>query len=169
MKLLKIIKTQDICSGQGKKETSSNYLQREVVRAVVFDEERNVGLIHVGTLNFHQLPGGGIETGESKEEALRREIIEELGCKIEILSEIGQIDEYRDYKSTLQQNYCYICRVIGKKGKPSPTEGELKYGCDLLWLPINEAVKQLQNDQPIKIAGQFSNKRDLLLLQEALL
>lgn len=37
---------------------------REAVRAVVFDYEGNIALLHVAKKNYYKLPGGGIEGAE---------------------------------------------------------------------------------------------------------
>lgn len=60
--------------------------------AVVFDEHRR--LLAILERGKYFLPGGGIESGESAEEAVIRENIEETGITIRILREIGPANEF---------------------------------------------------------------------------
>jgi 8-oxo-dGTP pyrophosphatase MutT (NUDIX family) len=43
-------------------------------------------------LVLHRPPGGGIEEGESPEQAVRRELHEELGIQLTVVEELGEID-----------------------------------------------------------------------------
>ena len=64
---------------------------REGVRALIIDEADNVLLLRFAWLGcdapggFWANPGGGIEPGESRLEALRRELYEEVGLFVEEL------------------------------------------------------------------------------------
>src|SRR5580704_12292734 len=52
------------------------------VRGVVLNEARGVLLVEHTYVHGWHLPGGGVERGESAEEALGRELIEEAGVKL---------------------------------------------------------------------------------------
>ena len=56
--------------------------------------------------DYYVTPGGKIEENESHEEALRREIKEELGIEIEIKDQCLELDD-RDYNDSFQ--YFYEC------------------------------------------------------------
>lgn len=65
-------------------------------------------------------PGGKIETGESPEEALRREIREELEVEVNVGDHIDTI-EY-DYPAFHLSMKCYACTIAG--GSPHLLEHE---------------------------------------------
>lgn len=60
-----------------------------------------------------EFPGGKIESGETREEALIREIKEELELDIKISKYITTIDyDYPDFYLTM---HCFLCEVCGGK------------------------------------------------------
>lgn len=67
-----------------------------------------MALLHVSKRGYHKLPSGGIEAGESITEALEREIKEEIGCGIDIISELGQIVDIKEKWEIRQESFCYM-------------------------------------------------------------
>ncbi len=58
-----------------------------------------------------EFPGGKVEAGESKEEALQREILEELNIEITVGKELETIvHHYPDFSLRL---YPFICQYVG--------------------------------------------------------
>ena len=65
-----------------------------------------------------EFPGGKIENAESKEEALRREISEELGCVVDVGREVATTShEYEFGTVVLTTFYCVLTNGI-----PEPIE-----------------------------------------------
>ncbi|WP_338754837.1 (deoxy)nucleoside triphosphate pyrophosphohydrolase [Bacillus sp. FJAT-52991] len=65
-----------------------------------------------------EFPGGKIEQGESPEEALRREIEEEMHCKIEIGEQVEHT--VYEYDFGIVHLTTFFCRIV--EGKPVLTE-----------------------------------------------
>lgn len=82
--------------------------------------------------NKWEFPGGKIETGETKEAALHREIKEELNCKIKINNYLTTINhEYKTFNLTM---HVYICTLI--EGNPLLIEHT-----DSIWCKKEELKK----------------------------
>ena len=82
------------------------------------------------------LPGGVVELGEFIEEALRREIREEVSITMEVGGLVGVYDKiFRDGRGRVLYHYV----VVDYWGRPA--SGRLKAGSDISevrWLPIRE-------------------------------
>jgi len=138
---------------------------REASRAVLFDENGLIPLLFVSNYNYHKLPGGGIDDGEDKAQALIREVIEEVGSKIEVTGEVGKIIEYRSKWNLKQISYCYVGKITSK-GSPTFTEKELSQNFKLVWLPLDEAISKVENDKPTNYEGSFIRQRDIVFLKK---
>lgn len=144
------------------------YEERKAARAVVFDPDGNVTLLHATQKHYHKLPGGGVEKGESIEAALRREVLEEIGCSIEDLRELGMIEEYRNKLGLHQLSYCFTANVTGEKGEQNLEAGEMADGHEPEWLSIERAIQTLERESGVEdYEGKFIQMRDLAFLKAA--
>lgn len=109
----------------------------EVVAGVIFcqDEilcvQRPKNKLHYISEKF-EFPGGKIEPGESKEEALHRELLEELNLSTNIKSFfLTVVHLYPDFELTM---HSFICEVVSK-------DLTLHEHIDQQWLKVNELTK----------------------------
>jgi 8-oxo-dGTP pyrophosphatase MutT (NUDIX family) len=141
------------------------YKPRTAARAIIFDGDK-IALLNVTKHNFYKLPGGGVDDGEIIEDALTREILEEVGCTVDVIKEIGEILEHRSQWGLVQTSHCYLADIM-KKGKPSFTEKEISEGFELVWVSLDEAIKLVGNSKPDSYHGNFVIARDLEFLRRA--
>ena len=116
----------------------------EVVAAIIL-RERRIFATQRGYgewKDWWEFPGGKIEPGESPEDALKREIREELATEIEV-DELLTTVEY-DYPKFHLTMHCYLCTIIS--GDLSLLEHE-----DARWLALDEldCVKWLPADKDV--------------------
>ena len=92
--------------------------------------------------DWWEFPGGKIEPEESQEDALKREIREELATEIEVGTLLSTV-EY-DYPKFHLTMHCYLCTIIS--GELSLLEHE-----DARWLTTDEldSVKWLPADKDV--------------------
>lgn len=76
-----------------------------------------------------EFPGGKIEAGESAQEALKREISEEMNCQIDIGEQVDHT--VYEYDFGIVHLTTFSCKLI--EGKPELTEHVA-----IKWLPANE-------------------------------
>jgi 8-oxo-dGTP diphosphatase len=109
----------------------------EVVAAIIYFEDKILCVQRAkNKLSYisekFEFPGGKIEQGETQEEALTRELFEELNVVTEIKSFFSTVvHEYPDFELTM---HCYICEVKTK-------ELTLNEHIAQEWLSVHELTK----------------------------
>lgn len=167
MKLLATITDEDVFDG-AKNLASENFFKRQAARAIVFNDKDEIYLLHMSNHGYHKLPGGGIDISEDIHKALYRELIEEIGCPAKVVSEVGEIIEYRNGMEWVQKSYCFIARQAGELGETHLDQGEIEEGAQTaIATSIDEAIEILESDLPTTYEGKFIQQRDLVFLRTA--
>lgn len=106
--------------------------QIEVVAAIIHDDEGRIFATQRGYGDFKdwwEFPGGKMESGETPEEALKREIREELSTEISVDGFLCTV-EY-DYPKFHLTMHCFLCSLL----------------TDALHLNEHEAAKWLTHEE----------------------
>lgn len=119
--------------------------QIEVVAAIIHDDEGRIFATQRGYgdwKDWWEFPGGKMEPGETPEEALLREIWEELETRIVVERLVKTVEwDYPKFHLTM---HCFLCHI--ESGHPVLLEHEaarwLKQGKldDVNWLPADRIV-----------------------------
>ena len=104
-----------------------------VVAAVIRDQERFLACRrapHKGLAGKWEFPGGKVEPLETDEEALVREILEELGVKVSI--EQFLIETSQNHGESTIEMFTYLASLSAERPTQSSDHDQMK------WLPLNE-------------------------------
>ena len=127
--------------------TPSNIPAFEVVAAAIF-VDRSIYCFKRGIDKYSYLsekfefPGGKIEIGENDEDALKRELAEEIGVEVYVDEKIITVNHsYPDFDLIM---HCYRCRILA--GTPKLQEHQ-----EVRLIPIEELEKLewLEADLPV--------------------
>ena len=140
---------------------NGNEILRLAVRAVIFNEDK-ILMAHLRKTDEYKFPGGGRKENETAEEALKREVLEEVGYNvIEIGEKIGIITEYdtakegNEYYFKMISEY-YIAKVDYVQLEQNLEENEKELLFEPCWVDIKEAYntnKQRINERKEKTPG----------------
>ena len=122
----------------------SNAKKRTIVRGIVVDQAGNVAVFNKRVANEYKLPGGVVKEGKSPEETFLNEIKREIGCEIEIIEDIGIVEEHMAQDDIIQETFVYVGRVL-EKGKIDYINQEVDEFGKVMWVSPEEALKLISD------------------------
>lgn len=122
---------------------------RPSVRAIIIKDGK-LGMIHSRRFDYYTFAGGGIDPGESHEEALIREVREELGLKVlpETIREYGLLIRKEKGKIDdlfIQENYYYLCEVSDQQMEQELEGYEIIEDYEVCWVTPEIAIRVNQD------------------------
>lgn len=147
---------------------------RPIARGILVDDEGMFYFVRCnrgehdrfGKATLIETSGGGIEAGESPEEAIHREMKEEMGVEVEILEKIGVVSDYYNLIHRHNINHYFLCRILSF-GKTNMTRDEIeKFRLSTLKMSYEEAAAEYERckDTPI---GILVYNREMPVLERA--
>jgi 8-oxo-dGTP diphosphatase len=104
------------------RSTENSHVFRIGVYAVIFDGAK-VLLALRRDIAWWNLPGGGMEPGETVEEAMCREVREETGLEVEVERLIGVYSKPQKQEVVLT----FLCRVVGGRLQETEESRECRF------------------------------------------
>ena len=115
----------------------------ERVRAIIISSDKILLIKRVkDDDSYWGIPGGAVEIGETHEQAIKRECLEELG--VEIVTEKLFLQRASDKPGMEEQlEFFYLCKIIGGKvgtGKGPEFQPKTQYKGEYIvkWIPLKE-------------------------------
>lgn len=141
----------------GRTEPGKTYTERPSVYGICIRQDSRVAVVRIGAQAPYQydLPGGGIEAGESDAEALIREFEEETGLTVWPIRNLGRAGQFWNNggKPTNSLASFFEVELTSADGRPSEPDHEL------VWLPVDEAIRKVRHDSHAWIIVWFERDR----------
>ena len=147
----------------GEKYSQTPTFVRLGCRAIIIKDNK-ILLSHEKNTGVYLTPGGGLESGESLEECVAREVREETGYTVSVVKPFVKVNEYF-YEKLYVSNY-FVCEIKGK-AEQSLTETEIIHGVEPEWVDIGKALDVFGNYENIadeELAAQY--KREFTVLNK---
>jgi 8-oxo-dGTP pyrophosphatase MutT (NUDIX family) len=110
--------------------------------------------------------GGGVEDGEKLESTIKRELLEELGAEVEVITKIGTVSDYYNLIHRHNINNYYLCRVISLGEKHLTDDEKNRFHLSTLILPYDEAKKEYERCMASPL-GRLIGNREVPILKRA--
>ena len=145
---------------------------RLIARAIVIDDEENVYFVRAnrdddfGKATLIETAGGGVESGEDLDTAIRRELNEELGIEVEVLCKIGLVTDYYNLIHRHNINNYFLCKIVSF-GEKHLTKDEIEdFHLSTLKLKYEEALAEYEKFRCTSL-GRLVANREVPVLKRA--
>jgi len=129
-------------------------------RAVVVKEDKVLGEF-LKKSDVFNLPGGGLEPGELLEDCVKREVLEETGVVVKVLSPTVTVNEY--FSDETWESHFFRCEEIQfLPQKKSLTGGEKAAGLEAKWYNLYEFLGFLESYDSNNPFGENIHQRELI-------
>lgn len=145
---------------------------RQIARAIVFDDlgyfyfVRAIRNDDFGKAVLIETSGGGVESGEELNTAIKRELKEELGIEVDIICKIGVVSDYYNLIHRHNINNYYLCKITSF-GEKNLTRDEIEdFHLSTLKMSYEDAIREYEKCSATKL-GRLVANRELPVLRRA--
>ena len=145
---------------------------RKIVRAIVIDNDGYYYFVRVnrdddfGKGTLIETSGGGVEDNEKLEDALKRELQEELGANVEIIEKIGIVSDYYNLIHRHNINNYYLCKIVSFTNKHLTNQEINDFHLTTLKLTYKQAHEEYDKCSNSKL-GKLIYNREIPILVKA--
>lgn len=136
------------------------YKTRIAARGIIINDEWKIAIQFKSNTKEYKLIGGGLKNNEEPSIGFKREVLEETGCNVEIITELGVTEEYISNKSAKQISYVFVAKVIENTNLLHLTEKEKSEGAELIWLTATEALQLMEKSFNDLTSSTYSQDYD---------
>ncbi len=145
---------------------------RNIARAIVFDDDHRLYFVKThrddafGKCSYIETSGGGVESGEDLEEAIKRELNEELGVTVKIICKLGVVSDYYNLIHRHNINNYFLCKITSFGEKHLMPDEITDFHLTTAKLTYSEAVAEYKKAESHKL-GRLVSQRELPILRYA--
>ena len=145
---------------------------RIIVRAIVYDDEYFYFLRlnrddDFGKAELIETSGGGIEKDEDLIDALKRELKEELGVDVKVITKIGIVSDYYNLINRHNINHYYLCKIKSFGNKHLTYQELNNFHLQTLKIKPKDAIDEYLKCADSKL-GVLIRNRELPILKFAI-
>lgn len=144
-------------------------IYRNAVRGVIL-RGSDLLMVYSSNIGDYKFPGGGVEEGESHQQTLARELLEECGAALlSIDSALGAVIEYdfaeeKDCDVFTMTSHYYLCQ-IGDGFSLQKLDGyEKELGFMPVWIDVDKAISRNRSLFNLEKAPEWL-KREIIVLE----
>lgn len=140
---------------------------RKTTRAIVLNEHNEVAMMHIkgndifGPRDHYETPGGGVEGSETLVEAIKREILEEVGYECEIESYLGSVINRYNLLEVITMHHFFVVRIT-KKASTAWTDAEKEWFDGVVW-KTPESWREILNE-PREMVNELVHDRERFII-----
>ena len=155
-----LFKLTDKDIGMQEKE-NKEYKTRIAARGIILNADGKIAVQFKKNTKEYKLIGGGLENGEQPNEGFKREVLEETGCKIDIIKQLGVTEEYISMRGAKQISHIFVAKVLDDTNVLYLTEKEKSEGAELIWVTPLEALRLIENSYNELISSTYAEDYDV--------
>lgn len=142
---------------------------RQVGRAIVLNNKNEILMLKIqrddqfGNAIYYETPGGGVNENENLEDATIREVQEECGLDVEIISEIGMVED--DYNLIHRHNIsAYFLTRVKNYTNLNREFYETQWIKDMIYFNIDELIHIME--RPNSNIEKVVYRREKIILEK---
>ncbi len=145
---------------------------RAIARVVILDEEGNVAIHRLYRddafckQEYYETPGGGVDEGESLQEAAIREAEEETGYRVEIIEQVAEIKDAYNLIGRRNENHYFLAKRKEYVGRHFASKGDT-YIQETKWVKLEDAINMMESQDDNLVSG-LVKRRELPVLRHCL-